>query len=81
MERSKHKLKRQIENEITKMFTGSLSYAEVALEGAERWKHLRARILKLANDAIRDIHKELDDHYDVSYKAPGVDVIVVNNSK
>ncbi len=76
-ERSKDKFKRYVDAEITKLFTGILDYAEVAIDSEERWKVLRSRILKLSNDSIREIRKEIDERYTVSYRAPGEDIIVV----
>lgn len=80
-DRSKEKLKKYIDLEVKKLFTGVLDYAEVAVDSKERWKVLRSRILKLSNDAIREISKELDLRYDVSYVPAGEDVVVVNKSK
>ena len=75
--RSKEKIKRYLDAEITKLFTGILDYAEVAIDSEERWKVLRSRILKLSNDSIREIRKEIDERYTVSYRAPGEDIIIV----
>jgi len=75
--RSKEKIKRYIDAEITKLFTGILDYAEVAIDSEERWKVLRSRILKLSNDSIREIRKEIDDRYVVNYRAPSEDIIVI----
>lgn len=80
-DRSKEKLKKYIDLEVKKLFTGVLDYAEVAVDSKERWKVLRSRILKLSNDAIREISKELDLRYDVSYVPAGEDVVIVNKSK
>ena len=77
---SKEKFKRHIDAEITKLFTGVLDYAEVAIDSPERWKALRSRILKLSNDTIRDLKKELDSKYEMSCVI-AEDVIVVNKRK
>ncbi len=74
---SKEKLKRLVDAEITKLFTNILDYAEVAVDSKERWKVLRARILKLSNDTIRDIKKELDK-YSIDF-VPSEEVIIVKN--
>jgi hypothetical protein len=79
--RSKEKVKKYIEAEIKKLFTGVLDYAEVAIDSKERWKVLRSRILKLSNETIREIFRELDARYAVSYIAPAEDVIVINQQK
>jgi len=81
-ERSKDKLKNYVDSEVKKLFKGVLDYAEVAIDSKDRWKALRSRVLKLSNDAIREITKELDTHYDVSYvNPPGEDIIVINKGK
>lgn len=75
-DRSKEKLKRFIDSKITKMFTGVLDYAELVIEDS-RWKAYRSKVLKLANDTIRDMQREIDDNYSMSYLPPAEDVIVV----
>ena len=77
---SKEKLTRFIDAEITKLFSGILDYAEVAVDSPERWKALRSRILKLGNDAKREILKELDSKYAVECQI-AQDVIVVTKRK
>lgn len=77
---SREKFKRYIDAEITKLFTGVLDYAEVAVDSPERWKALRSRILKLSNDTIREIKKELDTKYELRCSI-AEDVIVVNKRK
>lgn len=77
-ERSKDKFKRYVEEEIKKLFTGVLDYTEVAIDGADRFKALRSKILKLGNDAIRDISREIDNRYIVTYVSPAEDIIIVN---
>lgn len=80
-DRSKEKLKRYLEVEIKKLFTSILDYTEVAVEGKERWKVLRTRILNLSNDARRDIFKEIDVKYSISYVPPSEDVIIIQSKK
>lgn len=80
-ERSQEKLKRYIEAEITKLFTGVLDYAEVAVDNKERWKALRARILKLSNDTIREMKKELETKYTINYTPVMSDEIIIINKR
>lgn len=75
--RSREKLERYIHNEITKLFSSVLDYAEVAVDGKERYLNLRSKILKVSNDAIREIKREIDSRYLVKYVPPAEDVIVV----
>jgi hypothetical protein len=77
---SKEKFKRYIDAEITKLFSGILDYAEVAVDSPERWKALRSRILKLGNDTKREILKELDSKYTVQCEI-SEDVVVVTERK
>jgi hypothetical protein len=76
-QRSKDKLKKFVDGEIKKLFTGILDYAEVAVDGKERWKVLRSRILKLSNETMNGIRQEVDYRYRVSYNPPGEDVVVI----
>ncbi len=80
-DRSKEKFKRYLEAEVTKLFTGVLDYAEVAVDNKERWKVLRARILKLSNDTIREMKKELDTKYTITYTPVLSDEIIVVNKR
>ena len=77
-ERAKEKLKKHLEGEIKKLFTGVLDYAEVAVANKEVWKVLRSRILKLSNNTIKEVNRELDGRYAVSYIPPAEDVIVIS---
>jgi len=80
-DRHKEKFKRYLEAEVTKLFTGVLDYAEVAVDNKERWKVLRARILKLSNDTIREMKKELDTKYTIAYTPVLSDEIIVVNKR
>ncbi len=77
---SREKLKKYIDEEIKKLFSGILDYTEVAVDSPERWKALRSRILKLSNDTIRGILKEVDTKYTVNCTI-AEDIIMVNNRK
>ncbi len=74
--KSKEKLNRLVEDEITKMFEQVLDYAQVACPTNETYKVLRSKILRIGNNCIRDIKKKLD-FYDVEYKAMSEDIIEV----
>ncbi len=63
---SREKLKKYIEEEIKKLFSGILDYTEVAVDSPDRWKALRSKILKLSNDTSRGIVKEIDSRYTVN---------------
>lgn len=79
--RDREKLKNFIQSEITKLFSSVLDYTEVAVDGKERYMNLRSKILKVGNDTIREIKKELDTRYSVEYQPPAEDLIVVDKTK
>jgi len=78
---SKEKLKSMSHSEITKLFSSILDFAEVAIDGKDRYLNFRSRVLKLSNDAIREIKKEIDTNYEVNYTALTEDLIVVKKSR
>jgi hypothetical protein len=75
-EKSKEKLGRVVEEEVTKMFESVLDYAQVACPTPETYKVLRSKILRVGNNCIRVIKKRLD-HYDVEYNATTEDIVEV----
>lgn len=79
-DRSKEKLNKYIEQRVKKLFTGVLDYTELTVDSEKSWQTLRSRILKLSNDTIRDMKRELDS-YDVSYIPRSEDVIIVKKTK
>lgn len=78
---SKDKLKSMSKGEITKLFSSILDFAEVAIDGKDRYLNFRSRVLKLSNDAIREINREIDTNYDVRYSALKEDLIVIKQSR
>ena len=79
--RSREKLKKYVHGEITKLFSSVLDYAEVAVDGKERYMNLRSKILKVSNDTIREIKKEIDSRYYVAYQPPAEDIVVIKQQK
>jgi hypothetical protein len=76
-ERSRQKLDKLVDEEVTKMFESVLDYAQVACPTPDTYKVLRSKILRVGNNCIRVIKKKLD-HYDVEYKATTEDIIEVS---
>lgn len=74
--RSKDKLKKEAEGEVTKMFEVILDYAQVACAQPETYKALRSKILRAGNNCIRSIKNRIDS-YDVEYVAQAEDVIEI----
>ena len=72
---AKDKLKKYIQDRITELFCDVLDYAELAVDGKERFSNLRSKILRVSNDTIRQIGKEVDYRYSV--KALAEDVVVI----
>jgi len=79
--RSREKLKKYVQCEITRLFSSVLDYAEVAIDSKARYTTLRSKVLKVSNDAIREINRELDNRYDVTYLPPAEEVIVIKQKK
>ena len=79
LERSKDRLKRDIEKEITNLFDQVLDISEVAIGDAYRYKSFRAKVLRSGNDAIREVKKLLDRNYTVEFIPSREDVIEVQS--
>jgi hypothetical protein len=75
-DKSREKLNRMVEEEITKLFESVLDYAQVACPTPDTYKVLRSKILRVGNNCIRTIKKKLE-YYDVEYKATTEDIIEV----
>lgn len=78
-ERSKEKLIRDMEAEVTKLFERSLDYAQVACP-SETYKVLRSKILRVGNDCIRCLRKKVQN-YDVEYIPQTEEIIEVTSKK
>ena len=63
---AKDKLKKYIERAMNGLFGSILDYAEVAVDGKDRYQAFRTRILKMGNEKLRGIEHELDVNYNVS---------------
>lgn len=74
--RSRDKMNRLVEEEVTKLFESVLDYAQVACPTSETYKVLRSKILRVGNNCIRTLKKRLE-HYDVEYKASAEDIIEI----
>jgi len=61
------------------MFEGVLDFSEVAVGEDKRYKALRSKVLRLANDAIRNINDEIESNYDLEFTGIGQEVVRVNN--
>lgn len=70
------KLKDMIAQEVTAMFEATLDFAQVACPESH-FKPLRSKILRVGNNCIRNISKNIDDYFKVEYKAPAEDIVEV----
>ena len=79
-QKAKDKLVKFCGAKIIRVFDGALSYIEVLLD-ENQYKKVRSRILRIGNNAIRELEQEITDHYEVSYDSKIVDVIKVREGK
>lgn len=77
---SRDKLKREAEEEITKMFESILDYAQVACPTPDTYKVLRSKVLRVGNNCIRSLKLKFD-HYDMEFIASAEDVIEFSHKK
>ncbi len=75
--KSREKLNRVVEDEITKLFESVLDYAQVACPTPDTYKVLRSKILRVGNNCIRTIKKKIE-HYDVEFIPTGEEIIEVH---
>ena len=80
VDRHKEKIIKSVSDEVTDLFEKMLDYAEVAVSNSEQYRKLRSKILRIGNNCIRNISKEINGHYDIVYNAPGETIIEVINS-
>jgi len=74
-DKHKEKLVKVVTDEVTTLFEKVLDYAEVAVPNSDQYKKLRSKILRVGNNCIRNISKEVILHYDVKYIPPTETVI------
>jgi len=79
-DKSREKLGRMIEDEVTIMFEQILDYAQVACPTSDTYKVLRSKILRVGNNCIRTLRNNIK-HYDVEFKALTEDVIEISRVK
>jgi hypothetical protein len=79
LERSREKLKRDIEKRFMQAVDEVLDIAEVAIADPPRYKPFRSKVLRSANNAIRDLKRDLDLDYKVLFVPTKEDVIEVNS--
>jgi len=75
-DRSRERLIRDIEEEITGLFEQSLDYAQVACPTQDTYKVLRSKILRIGNNCIRNIRKKVQ-RYDVEFISQTEEIIEI----
>lgn len=75
-EKSKDKLIKELEGEVTKLFEQALDYAQVACPTKDTYAVLRSKILRVGNNCIRNVKKRVQ-HYDIEFVPQTEEVIEV----
>jgi len=78
-ENSRIRLTKAMRKEITKMMEKALDFAHVACH-RENYQQLRSKVLRVGNDCIRNLEKEVN-YYDVQYTKLSEDIIEFKNNK
>jgi len=76
IDRSKAKLKEEVDRAVTSMFKKILDFVEVSVDES-RFSALRKKILRESNDTIRSIKQNIDLYYEVKYVPNKEDVLTV----
>jgi hypothetical protein len=79
-EKSRDKLVKEMELEVTKLFERCLDYSQVACPTSDTYKVLRSKILRIGNDCIRTLKKKFQ-HYEIEYVPQTEEVIEVVRRK
>lgn len=79
-EKSREKLAKDIEIEITDLFEQVLDYSQVACPTKDTYAVLRSKILRVGNNCIRSVKKVLQ-HYDVEYVPQMEELIEIKTQK
>lgn len=77
VDRHRVKMDNMIKDEVTKMFEKVLDYAEVAVPNSDQFKKLRSKILRVGNNCIRNIQKDIEKNYDVKYRAQAETIVEI----
>lgn len=81
VDKHQEKMIKDISSEITDLFEKILDYAEVAVPNSDQYRKLRSKILRIGNNCIRNISKEIVSRYSVTYNAPGETIIEIARPK
>jgi len=79
-EKSRERLLKEIEEEITTLFEQALDYAQVACATQDTYKVLRSKILRVGNNCIRNVRKYAQ-HYDILFIPQSEEIIEFKQTK
>lgn len=79
-DKSRDKLSRELEDDITELFRRILDYVQVACPTQDTYKALRAKILREGNNCIRTVRKKVL-HYNVEFVPDTEEVIEIRQPK
>ena len=77
-DRSKDKLKRDLENRIMQAVDDILDIAEVAIGDSQRYRPFRSKVLRSGNNAIRELKAVIDRSYKILFVPDTEDIIEIN---
>jgi len=77
---SSTRLQKEVEVRITKLLEGTLDFSEVAVGDDRRYKALRSKILRLANDTIRALNAEIGSNYEVTFSGISQDIVRIKKA-
>lgn len=78
-ERSREKLMRSMEDEVTRLFEQVLDYAQVACPNKDTYAALRSKVLRVGNNCIRNL-KKLTQSYEVEFIPQAEEIIEIKRS-
>lgn len=81
VDRNMEKLQELVHDEVTRMFEKILDYAEVAVPNGEQYRKLRSKVLRVGNNCSRNINKEIEKSYTVTFRPSGETIIEVFQKK
>ena len=74
--RSRELFNSKIDSIMKEMFGSILDFVEVAIGSKEKFMPLRSKILRVSNDAVRNLKKELERHYIMDYVSDTREVLI-----
>ena len=74
-------LKVEVEKKIKEVFTSALEAVEIRFGSQfDGFENLRARILRVGNDAIRTLHESIENKYLIARQSESINIDVKNGT-